>query len=164
VVGVEHHPRNGAATGRDGRRQRVSGQLGAGVLGQGPADQPARVQIQHGGQVQEAVGDPQVGGVAAPALVWAGCGEVAAQQVEGGLGGRIAAGSATPATQVDPDDLVLAHQPLHPLVVDHHALGVQLGGDPWGPVGAGGVGVDLPDLLHQPIVLGGPGGPPVGPA
>jgi hypothetical protein len=67
------------------------------------------------------------------------------------------------AAQVDPDDLVLAHQPLHPLVLDDHALGVQLGGDPRRPVGAGGVAVELPDLLHQPIVLDAVGGPPVGP-
>jgi hypothetical protein len=82
----------------------------------------------------------------------------------GGLGGRGAAGGAMPAAQVDPDDLALAHQPLHPLVVDDHALGAQLGGDPRRPVGAGGVAVDLADLVHRPIVLDAPGGPPVGPA
>jgi hypothetical protein len=107
------------------------------------------VQVHHGRQVQEAVGDSQVGDVADPSGVRPGGGEVAAQQVRGGLRGRIAAGGGVPAAQVAPDESVLAHEPLHPLVVHDAALRAQLHGDPRGPVGGVGVGVDLADLFDS---------------
>jgi hypothetical protein len=63
--------------------------------------------------------------------------------------------------QMHPNDPGLAHQPLHPLVVDRDAAGTQLHGDPRGPVAPAGVAVDDADALGELRVLGGRGGPPL---
>jgi hypothetical protein len=51
------------------------------------------------------------------------------------------------------DDAMGAHQPLHPLVVGTPAAPAQLGGDPWGAVGAMAAGVETADLADQPDLL-----------
>jgi hypothetical protein len=48
LVRMEHHPRRGI-TGGDRVGQRVAGQLGAQMLGQGEADHPAGGDVDHGG-------------------------------------------------------------------------------------------------------------------
>jgi hypothetical protein len=81
-------------------------------------------------------------------------GEVAAEQVSDGGGGQTGDGGLAATAQVDPDNAVLAHQPVDPLVVDHQALGAQLGAHPGRPVSATGLAVNSADLLEQPGVGG----------
>ncbi len=71
MVGEDDHPGDRAASCGDGRGQRVTDQLGAGVTGKRPPDQSAGVQVNHSRQVHEAVGHAQVGDVAHPALIGA---------------------------------------------------------------------------------------------
>ncbi len=61
------------------------------------------------------------GDVGAPQLVRAVDDEVPVDQVDVGLGVRVAHGAAAASAPVEALDPGLAHQPGDPLVVDHHA-------------------------------------------
>src|SRR3954451_3128979 len=80
AVGMEDHS-NGRPTVRDRHVQRVGDQAGAHVIGDRPADNRTRVQVDHGGQVGPAVPSSDVGDVAAPLLVRRLGGELPAEQV-----------------------------------------------------------------------------------
>ena len=84
--------------GGDGVGQGVGDQLGAQVIGDRVADDAAGGDVDHGGQVQPALPGPDVGDVAAPAGVELGGvgGEVAADQVRPGGGGRVGDGGLPP--------------------------------------------------------------------
>src|SRR5262249_8759077 len=78
-VGVKDHARARVA-GRDRVGQRIGDQLGAQVISDGVADDPAGGDVDHGGQVQPPLPGADVGDVPAPARV-----------DRGGIGGEVAA-------------------------------------------------------------------------
>ncbi len=82
AVAVKDDARVGPAV-REGHVQRVGDQVGAQVVGDRPADDGPRVQVDDGGQVRPALPGLDVGDVAAPARVGPLGGEVPAEQVRG---------------------------------------------------------------------------------
>src|SRR5262249_35850514 len=92
-VGMGDHS-GGRVAGRDGVGQGVGDQFGAQVVGEGVADDPAGGDVDDGGQVQPAFPGADVGDVAAPAGVDLGrvCGEVPADRIRAGGGGRVSNG------------------------------------------------------------------------
>jgi hypothetical protein len=111
VVAVEHRPGQTAADGLGGLES-VLDELGAHVVGDGPADNPAGVTVDHGRQIQVLpVGQRQVGDVADVALVRRGGGEVPLQQVGHLVIGRFGDRGADPAAAPVAGDAVLAHHP-----------------------------------------------------
>jgi hypothetical protein len=151
LVGVVDQSRVGSAAG-DGHLERVDDKLGAQVVGDRPADDPAAVAVHHRGQIQPALPGAQIGDVSDPQPVRASGLKVALDEV----GRRSDAGhadrglAATAADQAA--DLGLAHQALDALAADPDALVAQLGVHPRGAVGAASALVDLPDPLGQPGV------------
>ena len=118
VVGVEDRP--GQRPARiPGRTQRVGDQVGAHVLSDRPPGQAPREAVDHRRQVQvRAVGEREVGDIADVALVGRGSGEVTTQQIRHPLIGRLRDRGADPAAQPQPGDVMFAHHPDDPLVVD----------------------------------------------
>src|SRR5208282_5529442 len=92
----------------------VFDQLGAHVVGQGPADDPAAGQVDDRGQVGPALPGRDVGDVAdiAPVHFFARA-EVALDQVTGRLGVGIGDGGLAPALLAPALEAGLAHQPGH---------------------------------------------------
>jgi hypothetical protein len=150
LVRVEHHPRRGI-TGGDRVGQRVAGQLGAQMLGQGEADHPAGGDVDHGGQVQPALPGRDVGDVATPAGVDRGGvdGEVPADQVGSGGRRRVRDRGLVPAARRPAPQPGAAHQPGHPLTAVVVAGAAQRGVDAWCAIAALGHLVRLADLLGQ---------------
>ena len=137
MVGVEHRAGQ-APAGRGGVEQGGGDEVGAHVVGDGPADQAPAVAVDDGREVEVASArQRQVGDVPDVLDVWCGGGEVPLQQV-GHLGlGRFGDGGADPAAQPQAGQVVLAHDAGDALVV-HPILGrgavVELGGDTRGAV------------------------------
>ena len=92
---------------RDGHLQCGQRQVGAQVIVHRPAHDPAAVKIHDGGQVEPPFPGVDVGDVAAPAGVDPGGvgGEVAADQVRAGRGGRVGDGGFLPPSCELPADL-----------------------------------------------------------
>ena len=66
AVGVRDHAGHDAVARRDGHAERVEHESGAHVVGHRVAEQPARAEIEHAGEVQPAFGGGDVGDVLAP--------------------------------------------------------------------------------------------------
>jgi hypothetical protein len=100
------------------------------MIGQRPADHSAAEGIEHDGQVDELLAQPNIGDVGHPKLVDAGQLEVARQVRHHPplvLGqGRHRHKRLLPHAQ----EIVLAHDVQHPLVVDHQPFVTQMPGDP----------------------------------
>jgi len=87
AVAVEDHAAGGssfAGAGGNGHPQRGLGQAGVVCVCHGVAEQSARTQVQHGGQVEPALVGVHIGHVAAPELVGPAGDEPAADQVRRG--------------------------------------------------------------------------------
>ena len=135
LVGVVHEPGVGAAA-RDGHLERVDDELGAQVVGDRPADDPAAVAVHHGGQVQPALPGPDVGDVGRPQAIARDRVEVALDQVRGGPH-ALDADRRLAASALDlPGQAGAAHQPLDALATDTDAvLEAQLGVHARRPIG-----------------------------
>ena len=151
AVGVEDHPRVGVAAG-DGVAQRVGDQVGAQVVGDRPADDPARAQVDDGGQVQPALPGVDVGDVAAPAGVDLGRRR---RRSRGGPGpaapsrpGRARWSCATVSASVPRSPAARISRATR-LRRDPVAAALQGGVDARGAVAALRLGVDVGDLLGQ---------------
>ncbi len=68
LVGVPDQPARGAAV-REGHLRRVDDELCAHVVGHGPPDDPARVEVLDGDEIQPALLGPEVGDVGHPAII-----------------------------------------------------------------------------------------------
>src|SRR5579875_2487211 len=102
LVRVEYYALGRAAAG-EGHVQGVFDQLGAHVVGHRPAHYLAAGQVDDGGQVGKARPGPDVGYVAYVATVEVPRGgEVAFDQVKGGLLGLVRDGGGAPAALVPP--------------------------------------------------------------
>ncbi len=110
-----------------GRFQRRQARGEAAV--QRPADYFAREGIQHQGQVDELLEEPDVGNVGHPKLV--DCGQLhALGQVQVDFRLMVRLGGDGEGLGLDAEQVILAHQPQDPLMVDDHAAAVELGRDP----------------------------------
>ena len=106
-----------------------AGQLRVGVLADRAGQQPPRVQVEHGGQVELAFAGRDLGDVATPLHVRGGCSEVAAQQV-----GELRRGLALLGQSLTP----LGFAPEQPLALHRLRDGVHT----HGPAGLEQVAVD----------------------
>jgi hypothetical protein len=91
----------------DGHVQRLDRQVALHATADGPANDPARMQIQNGSQVQPTLAGPYIRDVARPFLVRRGCGEVPIQQIGSHRQGVIAVGGHLVFPGSDYDDAVL---------------------------------------------------------
>src|SRR5690606_13660548 len=130
--------------------QRVEDQLGAHVRVHGPADDFARVHVQHHRQIQPARPSRDIGHVRHPQLVGRVGEEPALHQIDGLGRLRIALRGHHVLAQRGAPQAVLAHQPGHALAADVNAVIVrQLGVDARGPVGLPRAAVDRADRARQ---------------
>ena len=137
-------------TSPDGHLEGVNDELGADVIGDGPAHHPATEGVEHDGQVHLALAGRMLGDVHDPETVGLGGIEDPVHQVFGGLGVEIPPGATTTAAPMDPRDVRLAHQALHPLAGAAELLAEpQLGMDPWGAIGAAAHRPDVDDRVGE---------------
>jgi hypothetical protein len=143
--------------------QRVEGEGGAHVRGELPADDAAAVGVDDEREEDQALPAAQVGQVGDPQAVGRLDGEVALDEVGPAQRVRIGpSGAPRPPAPLGADDLVRAHQPLHPAARDLLAGAPQR--LPHAPVAVGAVvgRVQLADAPEQPLVLHRPRGAPSG--
>ena len=131
----------------EGHGEGVVDQLGAHVIGQGPADDLAAGQVDDRGQVGPALPRGDVGDVAdiAPVDLLARS-EVALDEIAGRLGVGVGHGGLAPALLAPALEAGLPHEPGHPALPAGHMAMQQLLVDPRGSIGALGFGVDGGDL------------------
>src|SRR5664279_1009963 len=124
------------------------------VLTDGEPDDPTRGHVQDAIEIELALVGGHLGAVAVPPAVEPVGAELAADQIRcpppspaltGALLATLLASSCEPE---------LAHHRRDGVLADHPALLTQVGGDPWGPVGAAMLGEQEPDPRRQ---LGLPG-------
>ena len=111
----------------DGHVERGKRQLVAEVVGHGPADDAAREQVEHHGQVQPALGGPDVGQVGQPDPVRRPGREVAPEQVRRHREGMRAVRRAAEPALAPGRQAHAAHQARDPLAADPPAMGTQGG-------------------------------------
>jgi len=99
----------------DGHLHGVDHELGADVVGDGPADDPAAEGVEHHRDVDLALGRRVLGHVHHPQPVSLGGIEGPVDQVVARIGGPVTAGAAAPLAPVDADHAGLAHEPFDPL-------------------------------------------------
>jgi hypothetical protein len=134
----------------DGHVQGVQYQLGAQVVGHGPAHDAARERVQHDRQVQPAFVGALLGDVGHPQPIRRGRGEVALDQVGCRRGQGISSGQPGSSTAVHALQPMLAHEPGDPFPPDVDAQPQpQLGMDAWGAIDPTAARMDLADLLSQ---------------
>ncbi len=159
MIGVEHRSGQRAA-GAGGHPQGVGDQVGAHVVGDGPADDLAAEAVQYRREIEELpVLEREIRDVAHEFAPGLGGGEVPAEQVCDLPGCRIGDGRADASAQADPGDGERPHDPCDPLLVDPVSVLAEHSGHPRGAVGAAGLAVDLTDLVGQDSVLLFPGSP-----
>jgi hypothetical protein len=153
AIGMKHHPGCGV-TGGDRVGQRVAGQLGAELLGQGEPEHPARRDIDHRGQIQPAFPGRDVGDVATPAGVdrRGVDAEVTTYKVRPGGGGRIGNRGRLPPARPATAPAGGPQQPRHPLAGLPVAASTQLSVDGWCAVAALGCLVGSADVLGELVV------------
>jgi hypothetical protein len=138
------------ASAVDRHLQRVGYELGAHVLGERPAHNLSRRQIDDGGQVRPPLPGGDVGDVTDIAAVDDGPrAEGSLDQVEGRLGRRVRDGGLAPPLLRPTLQARLAHQPAHPAPAARLAPLAQGVVHSKVPVGPLGLGVDRADLLQQ---------------
>src|SRR5918998_1709286 len=116
--------------------ERIGDEFGAHVLGDGPADDELGIGVHDRGAVDLALECGVLGDVGDPQPVRLGDGEVAVDQVRGGLCVRVAEGAAAASPPVEALDPGVAHQPGDPLEVD------------WKPETEGQLGVHARGAIH----------------
>ena len=127
----------------EGHGEGVFDQLGAHMVGQGPADDLAAGQVDDGRQVGPALPSCDVGDVADIAPVELGTRpEVALDQVLGRLGVGIGDGGFAPALLAPALEAGLAHEPGHLALPAGDVAMEELLVDPRGAIGSLGLGVD----------------------
>jgi hypothetical protein len=140
----------------DGHLERFDDELGAHVLGHRPADDPARVAVDHDGQVELALPRRDLGQIGDPQPIRRGRVEVARDQIRRRAhtthaDRRLAAPADQQAAQAG-----LAHQPRNALAARVDAAVTQLGVKPPPPVAALALVVDLADQRQQPVIAARP--------
>ncbi len=96
----------------------VQDQVGAEVVGRGPADDETGKGVRADREVQPALVGALLGDVGHPEPIRCWWGEPPLDQVQGRDSGRVAAGQATASTAVDTHQVMLAHQPWLPFAAD----------------------------------------------
>jgi hypothetical protein len=86
LIGVVDEPEAGDVPGRQGLVQRLQGELRAQVVGQGPADHLAGEDVEHHGQIDERLRQPDIGNVGRPQLVEASQDQAARQMGPANMG------------------------------------------------------------------------------
>jgi hypothetical protein len=129
-------------------------QLGAEMVGHGPADDLAAVNVEDNGQVQPALVDPDVRDVAEPELIRSRRGELPLDQVLG-LDRPTRHRRPSEAPWWRSDQAGSSHQPSHPFARDPPALGTEVGVGTRRAVRAATPLVHGSDLLDQGAI--GPG-------
>ncbi len=154
---MEHHARIGVAGG-DRVGQGVRHELGAQVISQGEPHHAAGGDIDDRGQIQPAIPGGEVGDVAAPPGVDLGRvgGEVPADRIGPGCGGRIGDGGLLPPLGCPAAQAGLAHQPGDPLAGMPAPLAAQPGMNPRRAVTALGSLVPGRDPRREPGILAVP--------
>ena len=102
--------------------ERVDDELGAHVIGHRPADDPARVGVLDGGEVDPALPGAQVGDVGHPQHVGLGRAEVALDEVVGDADAADADRRAAALGAHQARDAGGAHEALDALARDHDAV------------------------------------------
>jgi len=134
----------------EGHGEGVLDQLGAHVISQSPADDPAAAQVDDPGQVGPALPGRDVGDVADIAPVHLGAWpEVALNQVTGRRGAGIGDSGRAPALLAPALEAGPAHEPGHLALPAGHVAMEELLVNPGGAIGTRGLVVDGPDLLEQ---------------
>jgi len=137
----------------DGHLYGVDHELGADVIGDRPADDPAAEGVEYHRQVHLAFPGRVLGDVHHPQAVWRHGIEATPDQVVTRLA-AVPTGAAPPPTTVDAGDAGLAHQALDPLA---RAAGIeaepQLGVDPGRAIGTAGHRVDVHDGVGEDGVV-----------
>lgn len=138
MVAVEDRPGQ-VPSGRGGVEQGIGDEVGAHVVGDGPAHEASAVAVDDGREVQVlAAGERQVGDVPDVLHVRRWGGEIPFHQVLDLSVRGLGDGRAHAAAELQSGQVVLAHDPGDALVV-HLVLGrgavVELCGDPGGAVG-----------------------------
>jgi hypothetical protein len=125
---MEDHP-GGRPAVRAGHAQGVGDEIGAHVVGQGPADDPTGGQVDDGGQVGPAFPGGDVGDVTDVASVDLAAGpEVTLDEILGPLDVGIGDRRASPPLLGSPLQAGEAHQPAYPSPPAADAAVTQLGG------------------------------------
>jgi len=154
AVGVVDELGGGAAM-PEGLLQGGRAKGGVEVVGAGPADDAAAVQIEERGDVEEALLGRNVGDVGDPDLVDTGDQRLVPEQI-GGDGSAVAAvgGAGLAAAPGAAGELLLAHQPGDAPAADLAALLAQLLAHARAAVGAAAAGVNEGDLGGElPVAL-----------
>jgi len=131
----------------EGHLQGVFDELGAHVIGERPADDSSRGEVDHRRQVREAFPWRDVGDVADVATVgdWAGC-EITLNEVPSSLGLWVGDGRRAPPPLAASLDAGLAHEACDPAAADLVTVLRQLRVNPRRSIRATRHRVDLADL------------------
>src|SRR5688572_23592379 len=123
------------------------------AVAHGPANNPARVQIQHGGQVQPALSRRNVGDIGQPFFVGPAGRKVLIEQIRGdriivgAIGGR-----DFECTFLLGPQLLLTHQASHPILPTLEPLNPQFGLNSGTAIGLPAVLMNVFDLLPQGLI------------
>ena len=129
--------------------QRLEGEIAGPVVGGGPGDDPAAVDVDYDHRVEPSLSGADLGGVDTPQLIGPVSLEPSLHQVRDfgstSRGSRPWSLLLDSPTCSDPVDL---HQPGHPILPDRMASTAQHPANTWRSVG-GKLGVDRPDLCEE---------------
>jgi len=132
----------------------IDDQVGADVIGDRPAHHPATPGVHDHAQVHFALARGVLGHIHRPKAVRAVYIELALDQVLGGIGVRIAPGTAASLAPVDADHAGLAHQAFHALARAADPFPeAKVGMDPGRAVGAPAAAVDVDDDIGELGIL-----------
>jgi hypothetical protein len=128
----------------------VGDELGAAVIAEAPAQDPAAPGVEHERAVDPAFVGAVLGDVGDPELVRAVDCELVVDEIFGGCLGRVALGAASLASTGDALQACMSHEPLDALAAaaNTHADG-ELGVNSGAAVGASGEGVGFDDQRCQ---------------
>ena len=144
----------GRAPAPDRHLEGVDDELGADVVGDGPAHHPTAPGVDDDGQVALALWGGVLGDVHHPEAVRSFGVERTLHQVLGRLGGGVTSGAAPALAPIDARDARLAHEALDALFRAAGVLAqVKLGMDPRRAIGAPAHAVDVDDRVGQEGVV-----------
>ena len=119
-----------------------------------PTDNEPRIDIQHHGQVQPALGGPDGGNIREPFPIRSRSGEIALQQIRSHQIAMATIRGTNATLLLDSTQASLPHQALHAVLATADPLGLQFGMDPWAAIDLPALLIGVADLLNRFLWMG----------